>query len=136
MPAVRFLFTLSAAAVATIALAGVVLAGATSAGGPWSYSNQSTTCLFSGDHGAEYNQAFARTTNYNGACRHLAVRLKSNPGAADSGWFWSDTFGVPDFPANFRVFRNVLGSTAISSQHKAMESWWNSWSPTQQPHAW
>lgn len=93
-------------------------------------------CRFSGNHGAENNRAFGRTTNDNGACRHLAVRLKSDPGAVDSGWFWSDVLGVQDFPVRFTVYRNLLGSTALASQHKGMESWWNSWSPTQQPHAW
>ncbi|GIW19931.1 MAG: hypothetical protein KatS3mg065_0227 [Chloroflexota bacterium] len=127
---------LSVGVVMSLILHGIALGGAVSAGGPWSYANQYTTCLFSGDHGAENNMAFGRTTNYNGACRHLAVRLKSNPGPLDSGWFWSDAVGVPDFPANFRVFRNLVGSTAVASQHRAMESWWNSWSPTQQPHAW
>lgn len=115
-----------------LALPGTVVGGAVSAGGPWSYGNQYTTCTFSGDHGSQNNQAFARTTNFNGACRGLAVRLKSNPGAVVSGWF--EVSG--GFPGNVRVFDLRAGSTAVASQHRGQEHWWESWSPVEQPHAW
>jgi hypothetical protein len=124
------------AALLVLALPGTVAGGAVSSGGPWTYSNQYTTCKFAGTHSASANKAYARTDNSNAGCRHLAVRLKSNPGPQDSGWFWSDTLGFQDYPPHLTIQDNRNGSTAVASQHKGMESWWNSWSPTQQPHAW
>lgn len=113
-------------------LPGTVVAGAVSAGGPWTYSNQYTTCQFSGDHGAQSNRAFARTTNYNGGCKALAVRLKSNPGLWDSGWEESSL----NYPGAFQLLDPLAGSTAVSSRHRGMESWWNSWSAVKEPHPW
>jgi hypothetical protein len=120
------------AVVMALLLPGTVTGGQVSSGGPWTYSNQYTICRFSGDHGSENNKAFARTTNFNGGRKGLAVRLKSNPGALVSPWLQVS----PGYPATIKITDNLAGSTAVASQHKGQESWWDSWSPVQQPHAW
>lgn len=124
--------TAALAATLVMLLPGAAAGGSVSSGGPWTYSNQYTTCQFSGDHGSQSNHAFARTTNYNGGCKALAARLKSNPGPFDSGWVESGL----TYPGAIQVVDSLAGSTAVSSRHMGMESWWNSWSPVKEPHAW
>jgi len=108
-----------------------VLGGSVSAGGPWSYVRGPITCQFSGDHGSSDNHAFGRTTDFNNGCANLAVRLKSNPGPADSGWFFST-----GSPSSWRVTDNRAGSTAVSSEHRAQNGWDGTYSTVQRPHAW
>lgn len=125
--------TLFLAGALSVLLPGSVAGGGVSSGGPWTYSNQYTTCRFSGDHGSQNSKAFARTTNYNGGCKGLQVRLKSNPGGSISPW---TGVGLPAYPIEILILDNRAGSSAVASQHKGQEAWWDSWSPIQQPHAW
>jgi hypothetical protein len=111
-------------------LPATVFAGPVSSGGPWTYQTFYVTCRFSGDHGAQNNYAFARTTDYNGGCARLAVRLKSNPGPVDWGWVFSATS-----PASFTFFDPDSGTTAVSSEHRAQEGFQGSWSQIERPHA-
>jgi hypothetical protein len=111
-------------------LPGLATAGAVSSGGPWTYQTFYVTCKFTGDHGSQNGYAFARTTDFNGGCAKLRVRLKANPGAFD--WGWRESTGAP---GAYMWFDNAAGSTAISSQHRAQEGFQDSWSQVEQPHA-
>lgn len=126
----RSLILVPAVLVGLLASAVPALGGAVSSGGPWSYTRQSIVCQFTGDHGAQNSQAFARTTDYNGNCDKLRVRLKANPGPVD--WGWAESAGAP---ASFQVFDPDLGTTAVSSEHRAMHPFDLSWSSVFRPHA-
>lgn len=75
------------------------LAGASSSGGPWSWSRGGVVAKFSGSHSAADNRAYGQTNDYNGMVANLRVRLKYNPGSVDTGWYTSVSS-----PSIFREF--------------------------------
>jgi hypothetical protein len=106
-------------------------AGASSSGGPWSWSRGGVVAKFSGSHSAADNRAYGQTNDYNGVCGDLKVRLKYNPGSVDSGWFTS--VGAPSI---YTIFAGT-GTTAVSSEHQAQHNFDLSWSSgIQRPHSW
>ncbi len=114
-----------------VASAVPVYGGSVSSGGPWTYTRGPIVCQFSGDHGSLDGRAVARTHDYNNGCALLRARLKSNPGAVDSGWETSMS-SVSTF-----ILRDPLvGSTAVSSEHRAQNGWDGTFSNIQRPHAW
>lgn len=113
-----------------LAFALPVLGGASSAGGPWSYTRQGVTCQWSGSHSAADGQAYGQTNDYNGNCNKLRVRLKYNPGNIDSGW--KTSVGEP----GIYIWPAPLNTTAVSSEHTAQNPFDLSFSGVARPHAW
>lgn len=124
-----FRIAVGVALIAALAAA-PVLGGAVSSGGPWSYTSGGITIKYSGAHGALLNQAYSDTYDYNGSCDGLAGRLKYNPGSVDSGWIYDES------GANTIRLLAPVGTTAVSSQHRAQNPLNGFWSPAAQPHAW
>jgi hypothetical protein len=120
------------AVAATLALGLPAWAGPVHSGGPW-YVGGIDYCAFSGDHYAEANYARGRTTNNNGECGQLKVKLKykrtSDSSIVDMVWLFS--VGAPS--SLIRTAPDV--STAQASQHQVHHPFSNTWSAIQQPHA-
>lgn len=124
--------TTLALAVALILVSAVPAYGAqVSAGGPWTYTRGPIVCQFSGDHFQFNGRASARTVDSNNGCANLRVRLKSNPGPVDSGWITS-----PYNASSYTISDPLVGSTAVSSEHRALNGWDGTYSTVQRPHAW
>ncbi len=107
------------------------LAASVSSGGPWTYTTGPITCQFSGSHYSADAKATGQTSDYNGGCARLAVRIKfsraSDEAVITGSWKTVNT-------SILIVTADVL-STAIASEHKAENGYYPSWSPVQRPHA-
>jgi hypothetical protein len=104
--------------------------GATvSIGGPWSHTRNGITCQFSGVHDQYVGQARAFTTDSNGLCANLRVRLKYRPDNViqTSDW-WETTLDQI-------VFQSGIPATTIASEHRAKHPSEGTWSSVQRPHA-
>jgi hypothetical protein len=104
--------------------------GATvSIGGPWSHTRNGITCQFSGGHDQFGSWARAWTTDHNGFCELLKVRLKhQTPDNQVVTSPWSQAGGEQHF------IHTTYPSTTISSEHQAQHPA-GTWSNVQRPHA-
>ena len=118
-----------------VALGLPVSAGPVSSGGPWTFIAGPVTCKVTGLHSAANGLAYAMTEDYNAGCAELGARLKyqraDNGVIVAGGW----TYSTPYSPSTYLIWAPVQ-STAVSSEHKAQNGWYPSWSGTQRPHAW
>lgn len=119
--------------IGALALAAIPgLAGATSTGGPWTYVQGPITCQFTGSHSALTGNAYSQTQDYNGGCADLGTRLKYKIGVDTFIIGWS--YSTPSAPGTYTIY-SAEPSTAVASEHKAMNGWNSTWSSVQRPHA-
>lgn len=126
--------------VATVLIASLMVvgipafAGSVSSGGPWTYTTGPVSCKFTGLHSALSGIAYAQTQDYNGSCAELGARLKykkTNGVTVSGSWAYS----TPSSPGTYTIYAPST-STAVSSEHKAQNGWYPSWSSAQRPHSW
>ena len=112
--------------------AAVAIGAFDSQGGPWIHTQGPIVCQFKGRH-FNVSGAVGRTEDHNLGCADLGVRLKylisGNPQATN--WVYS----TPQAPDIWQVF-GPANTTALSSEHQAMNGWNGTWSSVQRPHAW